>query len=391
MRDYETIDARASAGVYDVASLTLPSTQPLDAFLREDAAECGELLEAAGAGKSAPRVVKERLEKARKRGAPESDAVTSFDAKNAKNAKNTKGDPTANEKNENGDASGASAPSEDKEPRESAVVIRGGQYTLFGPAAGALPKAAWDDGCLCCGGDTFGGGVVLLCERCDGEYHAQCLSPPLRAVPEDAWFCPSCERRGLGGSRDGEGRDGDGDEKEKEKEKGGIDSTPALVRRALEGTRLATDVSGAVTSVRGSTKERTRRADRYLELLGLSSTGAGRRSPGAPRGDSEELTPPFGNGTRAAAPGRVREEAERGARRPPAAHTRLAVVLEARHRIRGGGSRRRERARRRRGGGGRGRTARRRGEEGGEGKEGEKGPGREAGRRRRQRRRRRRA
>ena len=69
VRDYETIDARASAGVYDVASLTLPSTQPLDAFLREDAAECGELLKAAGAGKSAPRVVKERLEKARKRGA----------------------------------------------------------------------------------------------------------------------------------------------------------------------------------------------------------------------------------------------------------------------------------------------------------------------------------
>ena len=58
MRDYETIDARASAGVYDVASLTLPSTQPLDAFLREDAAECGELLKAAGAEKSAPRVVK---------------------------------------------------------------------------------------------------------------------------------------------------------------------------------------------------------------------------------------------------------------------------------------------------------------------------------------------
>jgi hypothetical protein len=257
VRDYETIDARAYAGVYDVASLTLPSTQPLDAFLREDAAECGELLKAAGAEKSAPRVVKERLEKARKRGAPESDAVTSFDAKNAKNAKN-----------ENGDPSSASAPSEDKEPRESAVVIRGGQYTLFGPAAGALPKAAWDDGCLCCGGDTFGGGVVLLCERCDGEYHAQCLSPPLRAVPEDAWFCPSCERRGLGGSRDG-------DEKEKEKEKGTrIDSTPALVRRALEGTRLATDVSGAVTSVRGSTKERTKRADRYLELAsGLSSSG----------------------------------------------------------------------------------------------------------------------
>ena len=92
--------------------------------------------------------------------------------------------------NANDDAKDADARKDD----DGVVVIRGRVYTLFGPKAGALPKAAWDDGCLCCGGDAVGGGVVLLCERCDGEYHARCLSPPLRAVPEDAWFCPACER-----------------------------------------------------------------------------------------------------------------------------------------------------------------------------------------------------
>ena len=181
-------------------------------------------------------MVKERLEKARKRGAPESDGLSN----------DARSNDEAHQTNEGKDVeTGATGGS---------VVIRGGQYTLFGPASGALPKAAWDDGCLCCGGDVFGGGVVLLCERCDGEYHARCLSPPLRAVPEDAWFCPACERRGLGkGSKT-------------EASPGAFESLPGLVRRALEGTRLATDCGGAPSSVRGSTKARTRQADRTLEL-----------------------------------------------------------------------------------------------------------------------------
>ena len=53
------------------------------------------------------------------------------------------------------------------------VTINGGTYTLFGPRGSSLPKVAWDDGCLCCGGDTFGGAIVLLCEQCDGEYHVR--------------------------------------------------------------------------------------------------------------------------------------------------------------------------------------------------------------------------
>lgn len=35
---------------------------------------------------------------------------------------------------------------------------------------------------------------ILLCDECNGEYHLQCLNPPLSKVPEeDEWYCPSCK------------------------------------------------------------------------------------------------------------------------------------------------------------------------------------------------------
>ena len=35
---------------------------------------------------------------------------------------------------------------------------------------------------------------VLLCDECDGEYHLECLDPPLSKVPDDDdWYCPSCK------------------------------------------------------------------------------------------------------------------------------------------------------------------------------------------------------
>ncbi|GAX16085.1 E3 ubiquitin-protein ligase UHRF2 [Fistulifera solaris] len=33
---------------------------------------------------------------------------------------------------------------------------------------------------------------LLLCDRCDDEYHTFCLDPPLKAVPKKKWFCPNC-------------------------------------------------------------------------------------------------------------------------------------------------------------------------------------------------------
>jgi len=35
--------------------------------------------------------------------------------------------------------------------------------------------------------------ALLLCDKCDGGYHMQCLDPPLKAVPEGDWFCPKCD------------------------------------------------------------------------------------------------------------------------------------------------------------------------------------------------------
>jgi|Transcript_1835 hypothetical protein len=34
---------------------------------------------------------------------------------------------------------------------------------------------------------------ILLCDGCDAGAHTRCCWPPLRAVPLDEWFCPSCD------------------------------------------------------------------------------------------------------------------------------------------------------------------------------------------------------
>jgi hypothetical protein len=30
---------------------------------------------------------------------------------------------------------------------------------------------------------------LLLCEGCNGEYHTYCLTPKLKAIPKDDWYC----------------------------------------------------------------------------------------------------------------------------------------------------------------------------------------------------------
>ena len=146
--DYETIDARAAAGVYAVAELTVGA----EAMVSVDAAECGELIRAAGApDRSASHAIPSKIERACRKGAPEG----------------VRGD--------------------------GYVVIDGGQYTLFGAEA-ALPKVAWDDGCAVCGGDV-NAGVVLLCEGCDSEYHCGCLSPPLPPSRRGSGSAPRASAR----------------------------------------------------------------------------------------------------------------------------------------------------------------------------------------------------
>jgi hypothetical protein len=38
---------------------------------------------------------------------------------------------------------------------------------------------------------------MLLCDDCDAGWHTFCLDPPLAAVPDEDWYCPSCVQRGL--------------------------------------------------------------------------------------------------------------------------------------------------------------------------------------------------
>ena len=49
-------------------------------------------------------------------------------------------------------------------------------------------------GCEVCGGaDRWD--ALLICDKCQGEYHYSCLG--LHRVPEGTWFCPRCSNHGA--------------------------------------------------------------------------------------------------------------------------------------------------------------------------------------------------
>ncbi len=75
------------------------------------------------------------------------------------------------------------------------------------PALEAVPEGDWlcpvcvppPDGenaiCNACGEGWWAeGNEMLLCDgaECERAYHTKCLRPPLDAVPEGDWLCPSC-------------------------------------------------------------------------------------------------------------------------------------------------------------------------------------------------------
>jgi len=35
-------------------------------------------------------------------------------------------------------------------------------------------------------------GTLLICDKCDDEYHLDCLDPPAASIPDGDWFCPTC-------------------------------------------------------------------------------------------------------------------------------------------------------------------------------------------------------
>lgn len=50
-----------------------------------------------------------------------------------------------------------------------------------------------DCGCYVCLGKEFPEKIVL-CDECNYGYHMSCLKPPLKDLPDEDWYCPSCKR-----------------------------------------------------------------------------------------------------------------------------------------------------------------------------------------------------
>lgn len=52
-------------------------------------------------------------------------------------------------------------------------------------------KTEYGMGCIICKQNTESH-KILLCDRCEQEYHYYCITPPLKEPPEGDWFCPEC-------------------------------------------------------------------------------------------------------------------------------------------------------------------------------------------------------
>ncbi|XP_073306881.1 methyl-CpG-binding domain-containing protein 9 isoform X1 [Primulina huaijiensis] len=74
----------------------------------------------------------------------------------------------------------------------SADAVNEREALLANVMKSSLPRAPWEEGiCKVCGMDKDDDNV-LLCDRCDSEYHRYCLNPPLLRIPKGNWYCPSC-------------------------------------------------------------------------------------------------------------------------------------------------------------------------------------------------------
>ncbi|KWU46657.1 RCC1/BLIP-II protein, partial [Rhodotorula sp. JG-1b] len=111
--------------------------------------------------------------------------------------------------------------------------LAAGQNSTFfiAPGISRTDNAAWeelqrwpplfeDEACKVCGSAESGGakGEILECEKCEGAYHAGCLTPPIEGVPDGEWFCPTCDVPHAGGIPVGSEEDEEAEEEEEEEE-----------------------------------------------------------------------------------------------------------------------------------------------------------------------------
>ena len=67
---------------------------------------------------------------------------------------------------------------------------------MLGETHAGLAKPPADHPCQVCK-DHRNWDLMLLCDNCNGGYHTYCLDPPLEAVPDGDWLCPSCLQHGM--------------------------------------------------------------------------------------------------------------------------------------------------------------------------------------------------
>ena len=145
----------------------------------------------------------------------------------------------------------------ESDPETSLQALADAHGTTHGREKAANTQA--DPHCTCCGGgESTEGNEILLCDglNCANNYHQRCCNPPVAAVPEGAWLCPSCVARGN--EIDPEV---DEDEQQRKDTEGGVDTMQQMftdfnidrkVGQGMEALRKAFDLPGDAVRLRKS-------------------------------------------------------------------------------------------------------------------------------------------
>ncbi|XP_060068757.1 uncharacterized protein LOC132548874 [Ylistrum balloti] len=99
---------------------------------------------------------------------------------------------------------------------------------------------------------------LLLCDGCDQGFHCECLTPPLRDIPVEEWFCPECADLNKQGTETAETVDDYEEVSEIIQENAGSSATSFLRprRRQVARTRVMERVRSQIAELR---RERARR------------------------------------------------------------------------------------------------------------------------------------
>ena len=76
-----------------------------------------------------------------------------------------------------------------------ARLAEGAGYECF------LPPVVVDEGTCAVCGKNADAGTIIICDKCDDEFHLNCLEPPPESIPSGDWFCRGCDPASFGPHR----------------------------------------------------------------------------------------------------------------------------------------------------------------------------------------------